>query len=449
MLTPEKIWNAMSIAERSAAIAKITEETGLTIGPSNARQRYSGISKVLRDHLEKPVTRTKSEPKAAKKVEMPTLEEVKSAVLGSSAEGLDLLISFDDTGSMSSVRKQVRQKVNELVSQLFSSIPKLRVGIIIHNDYCDAPRHIFVQDFTRDKSELNRFVNQDSPCGGGDSPECYELALKTATELSWKADKRAFIVIGDALPHNPGYRCHGRDRKEYHNLIDWKAEAQKLGEMGVQIYAVQALGSRSSTSFYEGLARYTKGVKLDLSQFQHITQYINAVAYHQQGTLESYEKSDPSFSTNLSLKNMFRKLRGIGEEKGFSEKVEILSRFQVMDVDTDGETTIQEFVNSHGCTYRKGRGFYQLIERTRDGKANFEEVQANKEVLFIDKATGEAVTDTAWCRKQLGVPYGTKGTVRPLAIPAIMKKYDVFIQSNSYTRKLDPSTKFLYELERV
>jgi hypothetical protein len=178
-------------------------------------------------------------------------------------------------------------------------------------------------------------------------------------------------------------------------------------------------------------------------------QYINAIAYHQQGTLEVYEKSDPSFSTNISLKNMFRKLRGAGEESGFSERVELLSRFQVMNVETDGQTTIQDFVNAMGCTYRKGRGFYQLIERTADGKANFEEVQANKEVLFIDKATGEAITDTTWCRKQLGVPYGTKGTVRPLAIPDVMKKYDVFIQSNSYTRKLDPGCKFLYELDRV
>jgi hypothetical protein len=367
-------------------------------------------------------------------------------------EALDLLISFDDTGSMSSVRKQVRNKVNDLVGQLFDTIPGLRVGVIIHNDYCDMPRHIFIQDFTTDKAALKRFVDQDSPCGGGDAPECYELALHEATRLSWKADKRAFIVIGDEVPHQVGYRYGSHT-----NNIDWRKEATALREMDVQIYAVQALGRRSSNIFYDTIAKVTGGVKLDLSQFQHITQYINAVAYHQQGTLDDYEASNPEFSTNFALKNMFRKLRGMTESDGFSEKVELLSKFQVMNVDTDGETSIRDFVEINGCTFSRGKGYYQLVERVKDSsgksasgtKANVEEIQGSKEVIFVDKVTGEAISDTYWCREQLGIPYGAKGKLRPSSIPDIMEKYDVFIQSNSYTRKLDSGTRFLYELDHV
>ena len=98
-----------------------------------------------------------------------------------STDGSDLLISFDDTGSMSSVRRQVRENIKSLVKDLKSQVPGLRVGVIIHNDYCDAPRHIFVQDFTTDEKTILDFVAQDSPCGGGDAPECYELALNKAT----------------------------------------------------------------------------------------------------------------------------------------------------------------------------------------------------------------------------------------------------------------------------
>jgi hypothetical protein len=357
-------------------------------------------------------------------------------------EALDLLISFDDTGSMSSVRKQVRTNVNSLVGQLYESIPGLRVGVIVHNDYCDAPRHMFVMDFTTSLSEVTKFVNQDSPCGGGDAPECYELALHEASKLNWTSDKRAFILIGDEVPHAVGYR-YGN----FVNNLDWKIETQKLTEIGVNIYAVQALGRKQSNFFYDGLARMTGGTKLDLSQFQHINQYINAVAYQQNGTLDEYQASDPMFSTNYALKNMFNKLRGKADEATFSGKAELLSRFQVMDVDSEGET-IQNFVNSRGCTFRRGKGYYQLIGRTADGKANFEELQANKEVIFIDKLTGEANADTNWCREQLGVPFGTKGKLRPLSMP-IMDKYDIFIQSNSYTRKLDSGTRFLYELEHI
>ena len=354
-------------------------------------------------------------------------------------ESLDLCISFDDTGSMYSVRQQVRSKVNELVSQLFKDIKGLRVGIIIHNDYCDMPKHIFTLDFTTDFTKIKNFVNQSSPCGGGDAPECYELALHEASKFDWKSDRRALIMIGDEIPHVVGYRYGSHT-----NNIDWRKETQALEAMNVQVYGVQALGRHSSTHFYESISKMTGGIKLDLSQFQHISTYINAIAYHQSGQLDTYQSSDPTFNTNLALKNMFNKLKG-GTGSISTEKIELLSKFQVMSV--DGMMEIREFVESNGCTFRKGKGYYQLIERTEDGKANSEIIQANKEVLFVDKETGETISDTNWCREKLGVPYGIKATVRPLSIPDVMRKYEIFVQSNSYNRKLDKGTKFLYELE--
>jgi len=354
-------------------------------------------------------------------------------------EDLDLCISFDDTGSMYSVRQQVRNRINELVDRLFEDIPGLRVGIIIHNDYCDMPRHIFVQDFTNDKKKIQAFVNQNSPQGGGDAPECYELALHEATKMSWISKRRALVMIGDEVPHHVGY-SYG----SHTNTLDWVKETTSLSMMGVKVYGVQALGRRHSTNFYETISRISNGVKLDLSQFQHIPTYINAIAYHQAGQLEAYQASDPSFDTNLALKNMFNKLKG-GSGTISSEKIELLSKFQVMTV--GGSMEIREFVEANGCTFQRGKGYYQLIERTADGKANSEIVQANKEVLFVNKETGETISDTNWCREKLGVPYGVKATVRPLSIPDVMEKYDVFIQSNSYNRKLDPGTKFLYELD--
>ena len=303
------------------------------------------------------------------------------------------------------------------------------------------PRHIFVQDFTSDKEKIKKFVNQNSPCGGGDAPECYELALHEATKMSWKSDRRAMVMIGDEVPHHVGYRYGSHT-----NNLDWKVETKALAAMDVKVYGVQALGRRSSNFFYDGISTMTEGIKLDLSQFQHIPTYINAIAYHQSGQLETYRSSDPAFNTNFALKNMFAKLAG-GMGTLSADKIELLSKFQVMKVETDGEMTIRDFVESNGLTFRKGKGYYQLIERTVDGKANSEIIQADKEVLFVDKETGETFADTNWCREKLGVPYGMKATVRPLSMPTVMDKYEIFIQSNSYTRKLDPGCKFLYELE--
>ena len=51
-------------------------------------------------------------------------------------------------------------------------------------------------------------------------------------------------MIGDATPHGPGYHLNTLK-------INWKDEAKQLYEdMNVRIYAVQALGNSSSTSFY-------------------------------------------------------------------------------------------------------------------------------------------------------------------------------------------------------
>lgn len=413
-------------------IMSIEREFNITISDDDAEsKKFSTVGKVV-TYIESHLPGETAEEEIVDEADAPT-----------ASDELDLCISFDDTGSMSSVRKQVRNHVNSLVKQLFNDIPKLRVAVIIHNDYCDMPRHIFTMDFTTDKKKIEDFVNRDSPCGGGDAPECYELALHEASKMSWKSDRRALVMIGDEVPHHVGYRYGSHT-----NNIDWMKETKALADMDVKVYGVQALGRRSSNSFYENISRISGGIKLDLSQFQHISTYINAIAYHQSGQLETYKASDPSFSTNLALKNMFNKLMGGAGTLG-ADKIELLSKFQVMTVDTDGETTIRDFVEMNGCTFQRGKGYYQLIERTADGKANSEIIQADKEVLFVNKETGEAISDTYWCREQLGVPYGIKATVRPLSIPDVMKKYDIFVQSNSYTRKLDPGTRFLYELNHM
>jgi len=351
---------------------------------------------------------------------------------------MELVISFDDTGSMSSVRRQVRQKINELVKHLLRLDPTTRIGIIVHNDYCDRDtiQHL---DLTSNEDKIVGFVNKDSSCGGGDSDECYELAINYIhSNFSWSTDRRVAILIGDCNPHPVGYR-YGK----WHNELDWKKEAQTCMDKGIKIYPIQALGSYGyGKDFYGQLATICGTPKLDLSQFAHITQYITAVAYQEAGKLEEYENSQSEFKTNHAFKNMFAKLKGLAggsissaaAGKGIST---LEDRFQVMEVGKSPKV-IKNFVEDNGATFRKGRGFYQFVLT--------ETIQENKEIIMVDKATGEVMSDTRWCREQLGVPLGTRGRVNPRSLD-VSKKYDIFIQSTSYNRKLDPNTKFLYELD--
>jgi hypothetical protein len=365
---------------------------------------------------------------------------------------MEVVFSFDDTGSMASVRAQVRQKIEALVKQLLKLDPSTKIGVLIHNDYCDKDiiKHI---DLTSDENEIVKFINSKLDGYGGDSDECYELAINYIhSKFSWTSDKRIAILIGDCNPHAVGY-SYG----SFVNKMDYRAELAKCVENSIRVYPVQALGNYSSNAFYNTIAKTCGTPKLELSQFSHIIQFITAVAYQEQGKLEEYENSDESFKTNVPLKRMFAKLKGLILEDepetspyarstrasvdhgdgDASKTLDIESRFQILEVGATPRV-IKEFVEDNGATFKKGRGFYQFILT--------ETIQENKEVLFVDKKTGETKSDTVWCRKQLGVPLGTRGRVNPKSLD-ISKQYDIFIQSTSYNRKLDPNTKFLYELD--
>lgn len=350
---------------------------------------------------------------------------------------MKILISFDDTGSMSSLRKVVREKCTEFVNHLFDRFKGLQIGVIIHNDYCDRDT-IQQLDFTFERSKITEFINRSSSSGGGDADECYEYVLQLATQMNWEdSDKKVVIMIGDCNPHPVGYKYGGNTYN-----IDWREESKKLADMGVQIYAIQAMGNKNATKFYEGMSKITGGVKLDLTQFKNLPQYLTAITYQQDGTLEEYENSDERFKKDVMLKSMFSKLKrasGVVEDVD-ADKIEMLSRFQVMNVEYDCK--IQDFVSEHGASFKAGSGYYQLVSS--------EKVQDHKKIVFVHKETGEMTDDRDFCREKLGI-LGETGTVTvsPKKCKAALEEYNVFIQSTSYNRKLDAGTKFLYELERA
>src|ERR1700730_9280624 len=119
---------------------------------------------------------------------------------------IDVVISFDTTGSMYPVLTQVRRKVKEAVTRLMGELPDMRIGIIAHGDYCDAGSTYVTQhlDLTHDTAAITDFVEHTQATGGGDAPECYELVLHEARDLAWRSEAtRVFVLIGDDVAHQP------------------------------------------------------------------------------------------------------------------------------------------------------------------------------------------------------------------------------------------------------
>lgn len=348
---------------------------------------------------------------------------------------IDIVFSFDTTGSMYPALAEVRRRVSATAKALFESIPNLRIGIIAHGDYCDAgstyvTKHLDLTDFP---NAVAHFINNVERTGGGDAPECYELVLQEArTRQNWRpGSKRVLVMIGDDVPHAP---AHNPGR------IDWRQELEKLADEGVLVHGVQALSSHRSHArvFYSDLARLSGGFYLQLDQFGEATELLMAVAYQQQGgeALRAYEESlvsDGKMTRSLAsiFDTLSRRDPRTGRFKKPEHKAVSPDRFQQVYVDRD--QPIKELVESIGAEFKKGRGFYEFTKP--------EKIQDYKEIIIRDRATGDMYSGGE-ANEILGLTSLGGGRVSP---SFDSKKYAVFVQSTSNNRKLIGGTIFLYE----
>jgi len=108
------------------------------------------------------------------------------------------------------------------------------------------------------------------------------------------------------------------------------------------------------------------------------------------------------------------------------------SRFQVFRVDED--INIKTFCLNMGITFANGRGFYEFTKP--------EIVQKKKEIILMDKSTGELYEGVV-ARTIAGISEdGEKSKIKP----GKLEKYRMFIQSTSPSRKLISGQGFLYEV---
>jgi hypothetical protein len=347
------------------------------------------------------------------------------------ADPIDVVISFDTTGSMSSVLAQVRSKIKQTVERLMGELPDIHIGIIVHGDYCDehssyVTRHL---DLTQETVSITNFVERTPSTGGGDAPECYELVLHEAQELSWRPEaKRVLVMIGDDVAHAP------EDNPQH---LNWRTEVAALAARGISIYAVQALNRKSALAFYREMADLSNGFHLSLGQFSEITAMLIAICYRQHTDLKllAYEQElQREGRMSRSLKSAFATMKGhspAAEEGPIELRTVPASRFQVLEV--EGPESIKAFVQRNGLTFKTGKGFCEF-KRT-------ETIQASKEIILQHLATGDFFTGNQ-ARVMLGLPLGETVRTRP----ARLDEYRVFIQNKSHNRKLRGSTQLLYEI---
>jgi DNA-directed RNA polymerase subunit RPC12/RpoP len=115
-------------------------------------------------------------------------------------DGLDIIITFDSTGSMQGEIDQVKSRISRIGSVLFSLIEKSRIGICTYRDHGDA----YVVDglpMTDNLAEVVLFLEKITASGGGDEPEAVEEGIRWATSQPFRRSARKVILLfGDAPP---------------------------------------------------------------------------------------------------------------------------------------------------------------------------------------------------------------------------------------------------------
>lgn len=345
---------------------------------------------------------------------------------------IEVVFSFDTTGSMYPCLTQVRRKIKETVTRLLDEIPGIRIGIIAHGDYCDAGNTYVTKhlDLSGDVATICNFVQNVEPTGGGDAPECYELVLHEAQSLSWTpTNSKTLVLIGDDIPHAPA---------QTPQKLNWRQEVDKLAQMGITVYGIQALNRQHATLFYKELAEKSGGFHLNLDQFSYITDFFLAVCYQQSSNeqLQAYEQEVVSQGRmSRGLNKMFDTMLK-REDTAVYESAELRTvkpgRFQILEV--DNEISIKAFVLENGLAFKTGRGFYEFTKT--------ETIQGKKEIVLMERSTGDLFEGEA-AREMLGLPMGETVRIKP----SNLEKYAVFVQSTSANRKLMGGSRFLYEVE--
>jgi hypothetical protein len=387
---------------------------------------------------------------------------------------LDIVISFDVTGSMMPVLASVRENLERLTATIFAGAGSdVRMQVFAHGDYDSEPYQVMsTEGFTRDPEQVAGFIRSVQPVfNSWNEGEAYELVLERCKALDYRPEaKKLLILVGDDLPHPPHFP-QNRER------LDWRAAARHLAEMDVCVYAIQcaSMDVARARSFYRELASFHRRSKyIALEQFYMMAELVLGIFHSASDDMEALRSHESELErTGRRTRNMtraFATLRGDPEPEAADPDEEEMEpgakrgragrsaaagaaalgaslasgplvpvapgRFQTMPVPRD--CSIRAFVESMGIAFKAGRGFYELSKP--------EDVSARKEVVLEERGTGDMFTGDQALRL-LGVPTGGKARISPRA--ACCGQYKVYVQSTSYNRKLVAGTSFLYELDQA
>ena len=116
-------------------------------------------------------------------------------------DGLDIVITFDSTGSMQGEIDQVKSQISRIGKVLFGLIEKTRIAVCTYRDQGDE-YVVKGLPLTDNLSEVVLYLENVNAAGGRDDPESVDQGIEWATQQPFRRSARKVVLLfGDAPPH--------------------------------------------------------------------------------------------------------------------------------------------------------------------------------------------------------------------------------------------------------
>jgi hypothetical protein len=117
-------------------------------------------------------------------------------------DGLDIVITFDSTGSMQGEIDQVKNQIRRIGSTLLTLVPKARIGICTYRDQGDE-YVVRGLPLTSDIQAIESYLSGVRADAGGDEPESVHEGLRWSIQQNTfrPRARKVILLFGDAPPH--------------------------------------------------------------------------------------------------------------------------------------------------------------------------------------------------------------------------------------------------------
>ena len=224
---------------------------------------------------------------------------------------IDVAFLIDATGSMGDEIDAVKEKIQDMISDiaLGDPAPDVRFGIVAYRDRGDEYVTV-VYELTDDIDRIIDNLSRIQADGGGDYPESLVEALHvTIHDLNWDRGEgvsRLVFLIADAPPH-----------LDYAGDYDYVEEYQMAGEMGMAIHAIGASGlDQEGEKIFTEIAEGTGGGFQWLAyESRYVDQDGEEVIVVIEGRTATYSKGDSTWTVEDGGMGGIRLGGAIGYEK--------------------------------------------------------------------------------------------------------------------------------------